>query len=163
MLVAAMAALQPNEGRGQTLTGQALFTDACAMLAGARISGFSEPQENEWLANCAKAGEMCQETKNFIEKRTGRPVSDLVCPVGGAKMFHLDEAPQATQTRFDDACALLAASRISNVHDLKEPDWISNCSKNPDRKLCETTKKFIEDKAQRLVPELVCGTQGNAR
>jgi hypothetical protein len=91
LLVAAVVALQPNMAAAERclgppcppLTGQALFADACAMLLSSRASGYRDPKEDEWLPNCAKAGSLCRETKDYIEKATRRPAADLVCQAGG--------------------------------------------------------------------------------
>jgi hypothetical protein len=174
MLVAAVVALLPNTGNAERclaapcppLTGQALFADACAMLLSSRASGYRDPQDDEWLSNCAKAGSLCRETKDYIEKTTRRPAADLVCQPGGGEAVHdkkrslsIDEVAKIPvgEISFNDACVMFAASRLSGYPDPKESELLAQCKRHPNRDFCRQTKKWIEDKSNRPVPELTCG------
>ncbi len=69
--------------------------------------------------------------------------------------------PDPAKVKFDDACAMFAAARVAGYDDEKMQQWISDCSRHPDRLICDATKKFVED-AGRSASELRCGTKGEA-
>jgi hypothetical protein len=157
-------ALQSNVAQGQgvrTPSDIAVSTDACAMIAAARVSGFSDTNEKQWLADCGRHpnGDLCRSTKKFIEDSTKRPMPDLICQGKvGHPMIHVDDQPPpGPNAQFDDACSMLTAARISGFHDVNEPDWIANCARHPDQSICQKTKKYIEDGTHRQETDLVCG------
>ena len=70
-------------------------------------------------------------------------------------MFEYDKTPG---NRFDDACAMLAATIVAGYSgDASIPKWATDCSQHPKNETCVATRKFILDNKKALPAELVCG------
>jgi hypothetical protein len=159
---------------------RAKFDDACALLATTAVADlYNAQEEQKLLADCARHPDpsVCENTKQFIEEHHSHAMPELVCGASGNVsksatdenvsrsttdkegrhgMFPYDKLPPADPaTRFDDACATIAA--LIGTPFLPKPEEFAICAKHPNHDVCQKTKKYIEEKAHRSVPELVCG------
>jgi hypothetical protein len=185
-----VAALLPSVGQAQSFSfdkhskpdpATAPFDDACSRFAVARVAGYHDQDEQEWIAKCASHPdqETCRATKLHIEDAIHNSVPELVCgaptradrsrpaanPKPASKTRETptlsgpssDAPPDPLKARFDDACAMFAAARVAGYRDLNEQRWIANCSRHPERETCYATKQFIEEATRHPLPELACG------
>ena len=64
--------------------------------------------------------------------------------------------PDPTRAKYDDACAMLAASVVAGYDDQKKEQWLSDCAAHPDVGICVGTKEFIEQSIHRRFANLTC-------
>jgi hypothetical protein len=154
----------------------ARFDDACAQYATSKVAGFNHEKMDQWISDCSRHPDKltCDATKKYVEDAI-RSASELICgtkgefparndrkelkPSGrsGSGYFNLEllPKPDPTTARFDDACAMIAATRSAGYGHEKMGEWLSDCSKHPNQSVCVATKTFLVDQG-RKASDLIC-------